>query len=149
MKQTTSPPPSSTRRPPSRNENCHCLDQREIPGRRHISPSVAALLNQVGHDALAVRDLALQHATDATILEQALGDDRLIVSHDTDFGTLLALQRRSKPSFILIRSADSLTATEIAALIIDNFGVMVEDLTAGAIVTFARGHLRSRRLPLQ
>jgi len=76
-------------------------------------------------------------------------DDRVIVSHDTDFGTLLAAQRRSTPSFILIRSADPLTTTQVAALIIDNLDVMFEDLTAGAIITFARGHLRSRRLPLR
>lgn len=115
----------------------------------NLSPAVAALLNQAGHDAVAVRDLGLQDATDETILEQALADDRVIVSHDTDFGTMLAMQRRSKPSLILIRSADPLTTTQIAALIVDNLEVMVEDLTAGAIITFARGHLRSRRLPLQ
>jgi hypothetical protein len=34
-------------------------------------------------------------------------------------------------------------------LIIDNIATMSEDLNAGAIVTFARGHLRSRRLPLE
>lgn len=73
----------------------------------------------------------------------------MILSHDTDFGTLLAVQKRSKPSFILIRSADPLTTPQIATLIIDNLDVMVEDLDAGAIVTFARGHLRSRRLPLR
>jgi hypothetical protein len=34
-------------------------------------------------------------------------------------------------------------------LIIDNIAAMTEDLNAGAIVTFARGRLRSRRLPLE
>jgi hypothetical protein len=42
------------------------------------------------------------------ILDRALNEDRTVVSHDTDFGTLLAIRRLSKPSFILIRSADPL-----------------------------------------
>ena len=70
-------------------------------------------------------------------------EDRVIVSHDTDFGTLLAVRRQTKPSFVLIRSADPLTAKQVAGLIVDNLHVMAADLTAGAIVTFARGHLRS------
>ena len=93
----------------------------------NLSPRVAALLNEAGHDAVAVRDLGLQDATDETILEQALDEDRVIVSHDADFGSLLGVQRRSKPSFILIRSADPLTTSQIAALIIDNLDVMLED----------------------
>ena len=115
----------------------------------NLSPRVAVLLSESGHDAVAVRDVGLQHASDQQILEHALEDDRVIVSHDTDFGTLLAVQRRSKPSFILIRSAEPLTTLQIATLLIDNADVMLEELDAGAIVTLARGHLRTRRLPLR
>jgi len=104
----------------------------------NLSPRVAGL-----------RDVGLHDATDDEILDRALTDDRIIISHDTDFGTLLAVRRQTKPSFILVRSADPLTADQVADLIIDNLDVMAEDLTVGAIVTFARGHLRSRRLPLR
>lgn len=48
-----------------------------------------------------------------------------------------------------MRSADPLTADQVADLIIDNLDVVADDLAAGAIITFARGHLRSRRLPLR
>lgn len=115
----------------------------------NLSPRVAGLLTAVGHDAVAVRDVGLHDATDDEILDRALTDDRIIISHDTDFGALLAVRRQTKPSFILVRSADPLTADQVADLIIDNLDVMAEDLTVGAIVTFARGHLRSRRLPLR
>ena len=83
---------------------------------------------------MAVRDLGLPDARDEAVLERARHDDRVIVSHDTDFGTLLAVQRRSTPSFILIRSADPLTTAKLTKLIIDNLDVMFEDLTAGAII---------------
>ncbi|CAN5793923.1 hypothetical protein BH24ACT5_BH24ACT5_18440 [soil metagenome] len=115
----------------------------------NLSPHVARLLTAAGHAAAAVRDLGRLDAPDDDILERALIDDRVIISHDTDFGTLLAVGRQSKPSFVLVRSADPLTADQVAGLIIDNLDVMADDLAAGALATFARGHLRSRRLPLR
>jgi len=68
----------------------------------NLSPQVARLLAAVGHDAVAVRDLGLQDAPDDEIRDRALSEDRVIVSHDTDFGTLLAIRRQSKPSFVLV-----------------------------------------------
>lgn len=115
----------------------------------NLSPDVADCLRRAGHDAVAVREIALQHADDDTILDAALADDRVVIAHDTDFGTLLALRGAVKPSFILIRSADPYTTTQIVELLLSNLSVMADDLLAGAIMTFARGHLRSRRLPLR
>lgn len=86
---------------------------------------------------------------DDTILDYAAAEDQLIVSHHTDFGTLLAFRRLSKPSFILIRSSDPLTPDEQAMLIIANLVGVTDDLKAGAMVVFARGHLRTRRLPIR
>jgi predicted nuclease of predicted toxin-antitoxin system len=115
----------------------------------NLSPDVARILTAGGHDAVAVRDLGLQDASDDEIVDVALDSARVIVSHDTDFGALLAARRLTGPSFVLIRSADPLTTDKIAALILDNLAVMIDDLERGAIVTFARGHLRSRPLPLR
>ena len=115
----------------------------------NLSPQVARRLAAAGHDAVAVRELGLQDAPDDEILDRALIEDRVIVSHDTDFGTLLAVRRQSTPSLVLVRSADPLTADQVARVILDNLDVMAADLAAGAIATFARGRLRSRRLPLR
>ncbi len=115
----------------------------------NLSPQVARRLAAAGYYAVAVRELGLQDAPDDEILDRALIEDRVIVSHDTDFGTLLAVRRQSKPSLVLVRSADPLTADQVARLILDNLDVTAADLAAGAIATFARGRLRSRRLPLR
>jgi predicted nuclease of predicted toxin-antitoxin system len=109
----------------------------------NLSPHVTRLFTAAGHHAAAVRDFGLQDAPGDGILDRALIDDRVIISHDTDFGTLLAVRGQSKPSFVVVRSADPLTADQVARLIIDNLDVMAEDVAAGAIATFARGHLRS------
>jgi predicted nuclease of predicted toxin-antitoxin system len=74
----------------------------------------------------------------------AIDDERIIISHDTDFGALLAFRRVSAPSFILIRSSDPLTPDEQAKL-----DTVAAHLAAGAIAVFARGHLRGRRLPIR
>ena len=63
-------------------------------------------LRKAGHDAIHVRDLGLASATDHEILIKALAEERIIVSADTDFGTLLALSDLAKPSFILFRRTD-------------------------------------------
>ena len=57
-----------------------------------LSLRLATRLKEDGHDALHVRDIGLQTATDKAIFERAIAESRVIVSADTDFGTLLALQ---------------------------------------------------------
>ena len=115
----------------------------------NLSPRLAERLRREGHDAVAVGEVGLADASDDDILNHAIAGDRVIISHDTDFGSLLAFRRLSAPSFILIRSSDPLTPDEQADLIVDNLDIVSDDLAAGAIIVFARGRLRSRRLPLQ
>jgi predicted nuclease of predicted toxin-antitoxin system len=43
----------------------------------------------------------MRTATDKEIMNYALTENRVIVSADTDFGTLLALRDLSKPSFVV------------------------------------------------
>ena len=68
-----------------------------------LSHTIAQQLRTEGHDAVHVRERGLQTASDSEILQLAETEDRVLVSADTDFGSLLALRDKSSPSFVLIR----------------------------------------------
>lgn len=55
-----------------------------------LSPLVSAELGRAGHDAVHVRERALAAADDDVIFDLAVTEARVVVSADTDFGTILA-----------------------------------------------------------
>jgi predicted nuclease of predicted toxin-antitoxin system len=113
-----------------------------------LSPELARLLREAGHDAVHVRDYGLQAAEDPDILERAGSEDRIVVSADSDFGMLLAISRRAKPSFILFRAPEMVRAADHASAILLNLSAFENDLLSGCVATFRHGRVRVRSLPL-
>lgn len=115
----------------------------------NLSPRVAEALRDAGHDATHVAAHGLTSASDEDIAAFALDQAQVIISADSDFASMLALSGGIAPSLVLLRSADLLTPSEQAALLVANLPQVQEDLSAGAVVSISRGHLRVRRLPLR
>lgn len=113
-----------------------------------LSPTLAAGLVRAGHDAVHVRALGLQQACDSDLFDLAAREGRVIVSADTDFGTLLALRRKTRPSVILFRGRAPRRPERQVALLLDNLQLIHAELETGAIVTIYENRLRIRRLPV-
>jgi predicted nuclease of predicted toxin-antitoxin system len=113
-----------------------------------LSPAVAIELNRVGHDAIHVRELGMQAASDQQIFDHAAQDDRVVVSADTDFGTLLALRKETSPSVILFRHGSQRRPADQATLLKANLPQLAGALETGSIVVIQPDRIRIRALPL-
>ncbi|MCX6538980.1 MAG: DUF5615 family PIN-like protein [Acidobacteria bacterium] len=113
-----------------------------------LSPRVAELLQEAGHDAVHVRSRGLHAADDEELFALAAAEGRTIISADTDFGALLALRRELRPSLILFRRGTPRRPDRQAALLIANLPLLEPELDRGAIVALYDTRLRIRRLPI-
>lgn len=114
-----------------------CVDRR-----------VVGRLNEVGHDAVHSGDLGLMTASDSAVMERALEDRRIVVTHDSDFAQLLARSGARAPSVLRVRMPTA-AYTEVAAAVMSALEAAATDLELGAIVSVSERGARIRRLPVQ
>jgi predicted nuclease of predicted toxin-antitoxin system len=114
-----------------------------------LSPVVALRLATAGHDAIHVRDRGLHAAPDLDVLHLASLEDRIIVSADTDFGTILALRHLAKPSFILLRGDVDRRPDRQADMLLQCLPGLENSLEGGAVVVISGTRIRIRTLPVR
>ena len=109
--------------------------------------SAAALLSQAGIDTVHVGDLGQSCADDPAILQLGRDSDRVVVTLDADFHTLLALSGAATPSVIRIR-IEGLRAEGLAKLLQTVLTQCAVDLQQGAAATVEHTRIRIRHLPI-
>lgn len=114
-----------------------------------LSPIIAVVLRDAGHEAIHLRDVGIQAEPDSVVVEIAERENRVIVSADTDFGALLVARDRTRPAFVLFRRTTRLRPAEIAEQLLEIVARYESELKAGCIVTVRDDRVRVRRLPIE
>ena len=112
-----------------------------------ISPRAVEYLRTVGHDAVHLHELGLDRMADSEILTKARAEGRVVLTHDLDFGDLLAASQAVLPSVVIFRLPDMRPGSVIRHL----DAILAQHLQAlesGAILSVSERRVRLRRLPI-
>jgi predicted nuclease of predicted toxin-antitoxin system len=112
-----------------------------------LSGRTVAWLRQLGHDAIHLREMGRQKATDREVMAQAADEGRVILTMDLDFGYLLSVSQQSTPSVILFRLSDE-RSNIVNARLSEVLACCAEALEQGAIISVDDSAIRVRRLPI-
>src|SRR6266516_2633903 len=101
-----------------------------------LSPVLADLLLAAGYNCVRVRQYGMQAATDPEVFDRAAAEDRVVISADTGFATILALREAIKPSVIILREPLSQKQPDVQAkVLMANLPGWVQVLNEGSVVT--------------
>jgi predicted nuclease of predicted toxin-antitoxin system len=109
--------------------------------------SAATLLRNEGINTIHVAEIGLSAAEDTDIIQRAREEERVVITLDADFHTLLAINEKNSPSVIRIR-IERLRSQMLTELILRVISECDEELQQGAAVTVEPSRIRIRRLPL-
>ena len=114
----------------------------------NISPQSVTALRDLGWDIIRVTAVLPHNAPDDEILAWARDNDRVLVTQDLDFSTLLALSGFSQPSLITLRlnNADPDSVTEKLLMALEQHESILAQGYAVTVTPFA---IRTRKLPVR
>lgn len=114
----------------------------------NMPPALGEHLKSIGHAYRWVPVCMEPTATDLAIIQEAATTGEIILTHDTDFGTLLSFFGSTKPSVVLFR-IDKINADIFFALLKNNWSTISHPLEDGALIIFEEDKFRIRELPIR
>lgn len=112
-----------------------------------LARSTVAFLQNLGYDTVHLRDEGLQQLTDEKIVEKATVEKRVILTHDLDFGRIVATSGSTIPSVITLRLQD-MRPVRVNFYLAEVLARFAAELEAGALVTVDERSIRIRLLPI-
>ena len=113
----------------------------------NLSPRWVRLLADAGIEAAHWSILGAKNAPDSEIMAHARLHEYVVLTHDLDFGAILAATHGEKPSVVQIRAED-VSPDVIGAQVIAALLQMAFELEEGALLTVDPQRTRLRVLPL-
>jgi len=112
-----------------------------------ISPKTVSFLKSNGYNAVHLHEQGLERMADSDILNKALIENRVVLTHDLDFSDLMAASGGHLPSVIIFRLHNMKFERVNCCLteIITRHGNMLEK---GSVITVREGKTRVRKLPI-
>ncbi len=114
----------------------------------NLSPRWVKLLADAGIEAVHWSSVGAANARDVEIMGLARVKGYVVLTHDLDFGAILAATHGSKPSVVQIRS-EEVGPDIIGKQVVIALRQMAVDLEQGALVTVNPKRTRVRILPLR
>jgi predicted nuclease of predicted toxin-antitoxin system len=112
-----------------------------------LSPAWVDALAKHGWPAVHWSAVGDPRATDRTVMTWARERRYVVVTHDMDFGTVLALTHASGPSVLQVRTHDVLPG-HLETIVTATIRAYEMPLIEGAIVTVDESRGRVRALPI-
>jgi predicted nuclease of predicted toxin-antitoxin system len=114
----------------------------------NLSPRWVKLLADADIEAVHWASIGAATARDVDIMDFARVNGYVVLTHDLDFGAILAVTHGNKPSVVQIRSED-VNPDIIGKQVLAALQQMAVDLEQGALLTVNPKRIRVRVLPLR
>ncbi len=111
-----------------------------------ISPRVVSTLRERGHEAIHLQEQGLGKMPDGDILAKALTEGRVLLTHDLDFGELLAASGGRLPSVIIFRLRD-MRVDNVKFHLFSILDKQSDALEKGVVCSVSERKVRIRTLP--
>ena len=114
----------------------------------NLSPRWVGFLTDHGFEAVHWASMGNPSAPDAALLNWARDNGHVVLTHDLDFSSLIALAGLTGPSVLHLRS-QRILPDQIGAIVVGVLRAQESSLTTGAIVTIDDTTARVRVLPIR
>ena len=113
----------------------------------NLSPAWVTVLQEAGFEAVHWSTVGDATASDREILDWARDSGHIVITHDLDFGTILAHSFSRGPSVVQIRASD-LSPVTLQTVLVAAIQNTEDALRKGALITLDSAGPRIRLLPI-